>query len=67
MNEKFLLSGAWPKSKAALFEFSEVCQGFAIINSHITPGNGPVLHGGRAVSSGPVLLCCKVTVGKGQP
>lgn len=40
MKEKILLSGAWPKSKAAPFEFSEVCQGFTIINSHIAPGNG---------------------------
>lgn len=37
--KKTLLSGAWPKSKAALFEFSEVAQGFTIINSHIAPGN----------------------------
>lgn len=35
-----LLSGAWPESKAALFEFSEVCQGFTIINNHMVPGNG---------------------------
>lgn len=35
-----LLSGAWPKSKAALFEFSEVRQGFTIINNHMVPGNG---------------------------
>lgn len=35
-----LLSGAWPKSKAALFDFSEVCQGFTIINNHMVPGNG---------------------------
>lgn len=33
-----LLSGAWPKSKAALFEFSEVRQGFTIINNHMDPG-----------------------------
>lgn len=35
-----LLSGAWPKSKAALFEFSKVRQGFTIINNHMVPGNG---------------------------
>lgn len=34
-----LLSGAWPKSKAALFEFSEVCQAFTIINNHMVSGN----------------------------
>lgn len=35
-----LLSGARPKSKAALFEFSKVRQGFTIINNHMVPGNG---------------------------
>lgn len=35
-----LLSGAWPKSKAALFESSEVCQGFTIMNNHVVPGSG---------------------------
>lgn len=37
-----LLSGAWPKSKAALFEFCEVRQGFTIINNHMVPGNVPL-------------------------
>lgn len=38
--KQMLLSGARPKSKAALFEFSKVRQGFTIINNHMVPGNG---------------------------
>lgn len=47
MNVKILLSGAWPKSKAALFEFCEVCEGFTTINSHLAPGNGPLFYRGE--------------------
>lgn len=34
-----LLSGALPKSKAALFEFCEVHQGFTIISNPMDPGS----------------------------
>lgn len=68
MKEKILLSGAWPKSKAAPFEFSEVCQGFTIINSHIAPGNGPLSYmGGEQYLLAPCFSAAGLTVCKGQP
>lgn len=60
-----LLSGAWPKSKAALFEFSEVCWGFTIINNHMVPGNVLLFCAGEGQCLW--LFCCRDTACKGQP
>lgn len=60
-----LLSGAQPKSKAALFEASEVRQGFTIINNHMVPGSGLLFCMGegqcvRALcSSAPGVQCAR--------
>lgn len=66
--KQVLLSGAWPKSKAALFEFCEVHQGFTIISNHVDPGiallfarvplHGHLCQTGRAVHCqlGPFLF-----------